>query len=99
MGKIGEATMAPNGLTATQWLLIAFFILLAAVIAFEVMQDLAVNQRSTRPARRNGKKMTGALAKALPALQATLEAAGIEFLDGDEPGVKLRARKGKAKVR
>jgi hypothetical protein len=48
MGKIGEATMAPNGLTATQWLLIAFFILLATVIAFEVMQDLAVNQRSMR---------------------------------------------------
>jgi hypothetical protein len=46
-----------------------------------------------------GKKITGTLAKALPALQATLEAAGIEVLDGDEPGVKLRARKGKAKVR
>jgi hypothetical protein len=46
-----------------------------------------------------GEKITGRLAKALPALQATLEAAGIEFLDGDEPGVKLRAKKGKAKVR
>ena len=46
-----------------------------------------------------GKKITGTLAKALPALQATLEAAGIEVLDGDEPGVKQRARKGKAKVR
>jgi hypothetical protein len=28
-------------------------------------------------------------------VQATLEAAGIEFLDGDAPGVRLRAKKSK----
>jgi hypothetical protein len=36
--------------------------------------------------------------KTLAAVQATLEAAGIEFSNGDEPGVKLKARpKSKAK--
>jgi hypothetical protein len=29
--------------------------------------------------------------------RAALEAAGVEFLDGDEPGVKLRKAKGKRK--
>jgi transcriptional regulator with XRE-family HTH domain len=31
------------------------------------------------------------------AVQAALEATGIEFIGGDEPGVKLRKRKGKRK--
>jgi hypothetical protein len=39
--------MAPTGLTARQWLVIAFVILLAAVIAWEVVQDLSV-QRTMR---------------------------------------------------
>jgi hypothetical protein len=36
-------------------------------------------------------------AATLAAIQATLEAAGIEFLGGDAPGVKLRAQKGNPK--
>jgi hypothetical protein len=40
--------MATHGLTATQWLLIAFFILLAGVIVWEAVQDLVVNQRMMR---------------------------------------------------
>jgi transcriptional regulator with XRE-family HTH domain len=33
----------------------------------------------------------------LAAIQAALEDGGIEFLNGDEPGVKLKGKKGKAK--
>lgn len=33
-----------------------------------------------------------ALAKNLEAVQRTLEAAGVEFTDGDAPGVRLRKR-------
>jgi hypothetical protein len=33
----------------------------------------------------------------LAAIQAALEEGGIEFTNGDEPGVKLTAKKGKAK--
>jgi hypothetical protein len=33
----------------------------------------------------------------LAAIQAALEEGGIEFTNGDEPGVKLKAKKGKAK--
>jgi hypothetical protein len=44
-----------------------------------------------------GEKITGTLAKAMPVIQAALEAAGIEFLNGDEPGIKLRAKTGKGK--
>jgi hypothetical protein len=33
----------------------------------------------------------------LAAIQAALEDGGIEFLNGDEPGVKLKAKKVKAK--
>jgi hypothetical protein len=32
----------------------------------------------------------------LEAIQAVLEEGGIEFTNGDEPGVKLKAKKGKA---
>jgi hypothetical protein len=45
-------------------------------------------------------KPTGELAGASAAIQRALEAAGIEFTNGDEPGVKLKARdQGKAKGR
>ena len=37
-------------------------------------------------------KITGKDRKALVAIQETLEAAGIEFLQGDAPGVRLRAK-------
>jgi hypothetical protein len=33
----------------------------------------------------------------LEAIQAALEEGGIEFTNGDEPGVKLKAKEGKAK--
>jgi transcriptional regulator with XRE-family HTH domain len=39
----------------------------------------------------------GGTPDSLDALQRALEAAGVVFTNGDEPGVKLRARKGKAK--
>jgi predicted transcriptional regulator len=38
-----------------------------------------------------------AYASTIAALRAALENAGIEFLNGDEPGVKLRAKKAKGK--
>jgi len=37
-----------KGLTATRWLLIAFMILLAAVIAWEAYHDLVVSQHMMR---------------------------------------------------
>ena len=40
-----------------------------------------------------GGKPTGELAGPLAAIQRALEAAGVEFTNGEEPGVKLRAKK------
>jgi len=37
--------MVPKGLTATQWVLIAFFVVLAATIAWATMQDLFFTER------------------------------------------------------
>jgi len=42
-----------------------------------------------------GEKITGALAAGLSALQRALESEGIEFVEGDVPGVLLHQKKDK----
>jgi hypothetical protein len=42
-----------------------------------------------------GEKITGALNAGLSAIKKALEAEGIEFIDGDIPGVLLHPKKGK----
>jgi len=45
---VGEATMlsiVPKGLTTMQWVLIAFFVVLAATVAWAAIQDLFFAQR------------------------------------------------------
>jgi hypothetical protein len=51
MPRQWEATMAAKGLTTTQWLVIAFIILLAAVLIWEAAQDLIADRQIMRGMR------------------------------------------------
>jgi hypothetical protein len=47
-GRLTILQVTTKGLTAKQWLVIAFLILLAAVIAWEVVQDFNLDERLLR---------------------------------------------------